>query len=66
MQKENTMTVGQWCGRWFMTTTGCIRFFAKFVVKSVSMQQKFDVKGVDRLRKFVVFFAIRWYTIFAV
>ena len=21
MQKENTMTVGQWCGRWFMTTT---------------------------------------------
>ena len=21
MQKENTLTVGQWCGRWFMTTT---------------------------------------------
>ena len=36
-------------------SAGCIRFFAKFVVKSVRIQQKFAVKGVIRLRKFVAF-----------
>ena len=41
--------------------------FSKLVVKSVRAQQKFAVKSVALLRKFVAFFfAIRWYTIFAV
>ena len=40
--------------------------FSKFVVKSVYAHQKFAVKNVDQIPKFIAFFAIRWYTIFAV
>lgn len=40
--------------------------FSEFVVKSVRAHQKFAVKNVDPILKFVVFFVIRWYTIFAV
>lgn len=40
--------------------------FSEFVVKSVCAQQKFSVKNVASIPKFVAFFAIRWYTIFAV
>ena len=40
--------------------------FSEFVVKSVYAHQKFAVKNVDSIPKFIAFFAIRWYTIFAV
>lgn len=40
--------------------------FSEFVVKSVCSHQKFTVKNVILSPKFVAFFAIRWYTIFAV
>lgn len=40
--------------------------FSEFIVKSVRAHQKFAVKNVDPILKFVAFFAIRWYTIFAV
>ena len=40
--------------------------FSEFVVKSVYAHQKFAVKNVDQIPKFIAFFAIRWYTIFAV
>ena len=40
--------------------------FSEFVVKSVCAQQKFSVKNVASTPKFVAFFVIRWYTIFAV
>ena len=40
--------------------------FSEFVVKSVYAHQKFAVKNVDSIQKFIAFFAIRWYTIFAV
>ena len=40
--------------------------FSEFIVKSVYAHQKLTVKNVDRIPKFVAFFAIRWYTIFAV
>lgn len=40
--------------------------FSEFVVKSVYAHQKFTVKNVDQIPKFIAFFAIRWYTIFAV
>ena len=40
--------------------------FSKFVVKSAYSHQKFTVKNVDPILKFIAFFVIRWYTIFAV
>ena len=40
--------------------------FSEFVVKSANSHQKFTVKNVDPILKFIAFFAIRWYTIFAV
>ena len=40
--------------------------FSEFVAKNVYAHQKFAVKNVDPITKFVAFFAIRWYTIFAV
>ena len=40
--------------------------FSEFVVKSVYAHQKFAVNNVDPIPKFIAFFAIRWYTIFAV
>ena len=40
--------------------------FSEFIVKSVRAHQKFAVKNVDQITKFIAFFAIRWYTIFAV
>ena len=40
--------------------------FSEFVVKSVCIHQKFTVKNVDPITKFIAFFAIRRYTIFAV
>jgi hypothetical protein len=40
--------------------------FSEFIVKSACAHQKFAVKNVDSIPKFIVFFAIRWYTIFAV
>ena len=40
--------------------------FSEFVVKSAYSHQKFAVKNVVLMPKFVAFFAIRWYTIFAV
>lgn len=40
--------------------------FSEFIVKSVCAHQKFAVKNVDSIPKFIAFFAIRWYTIFAV
>ena len=40
--------------------------FSESVVKSVYAHQKFTVKNVDPTPKFIAFFAIRWYTIFAV
>lgn len=40
--------------------------FSESVVKSVCAYQKFDVKNVVSSPKFIAFFAIRWYTIFAV
>ena len=39
---------------------------SKFAVKSVRVWRKFVVKNVVWMRKFIAFFAIRWYTIFAV
>ena len=38
----------------------------KAVAKSVRVQQKFTAKNVVSSPKFVAFFVIRWYTIFAV
>ena len=50
-----------------LTHLSCIlNAFSEFVVKSVYAHQKFAVKNVDSILKFIVFFAIRWYTIFAV
>lgn len=43
-----------------------LNVFSEFVVKSVYAHQKFAVKNVDKIPKFIAFFAIRWYTIFAV
>ena len=40
--------------------------FSEFVVKSAYSHQKLAVKNVDPILKFIAFFAIRWYTIFAV
>ena len=40
--------------------------FSEFVVKSIRAQQKFTAKNVVSSTKFVAFFVIRWYTIFAV
>ena len=40
--------------------------FSEFIVKSACSHQKFAVKNVDPIPKFIAFFAIRWYTIFAV
>lgn len=40
--------------------------FSESVVKSVCAYQKFAVKNVVSSPKFIAFFAIRWYTIFAV
>ena len=40
--------------------------FSEFIVKSVCAHQKFAAKNVDSTPKFVAFFVIRWYTIFAV
>ena len=40
--------------------------FSEFIVKSVCAHQKFAVKNVDSILKFIAFFAIRWYSIFAV
>ena len=40
--------------------------FSEFIVKSVYTYQKFNVKNVDKIPKSIAFFAIRWYTIFAV
>ena len=40
--------------------------FSEFVVKSAYSHQKFTVKNVILSPKFIAFFAIRWYTIFAV
>lgn len=40
--------------------------FSEFVVKSVYAHQKFAVKNVVSSTKFIAFFAIRWYSIFAV
>ena len=40
--------------------------FSESVVKSVCAYQKFAVKNVDSIPKFIAFFVIRWYTIFAV
>lgn len=40
--------------------------FSEFVVKSAYVHQKFAVKNVDTFLKFIAFFVIRWYTIFAV
>lgn len=40
--------------------------FSEFVVKSAYSHQTFAVKNVVLMPKFVAFFAIRWYTIFAV
>ena len=40
--------------------------FSESVVKIVCAYQKFAVKNVVSSPKFVAFFAIRWYTIFAV
>ena len=42
------------------------RIFSEFVVKSACSRQKFAVKNVDSIPKFIAFFVIRWYTIFAV
>ena len=50
-----------------LTHLSCIlNAFFKFIVKSACVHQKFTVKNVVSSTKFVVFFAIRWYTIFAV
>ena len=38
----------------------------EFIVKSACSHQKFAVKNVVSSPKFVAFFAVRWYTIFAV
>ena len=40
--------------------------FSESVVKIVCAYQKFTVKNVDQIPKFIAFFEIRWYTIFAV
>ena len=40
--------------------------FSEFIVKSACSHQKFAVKNVDSIPKFIAFFVIRWYTIFAV
>ena len=43
-----------------------LNVFSEFIVKSACSHQKFAVKNVDSIPKFIAFFAIRWYTIFAV
>ena len=40
--------------------------FSAFVVKNAYSHQKFAVKNVVSSPKFIAFFVIRWYTIFAV
>ena len=43
-----------------------LNVFSEFIVKSACSHQKFAVKNVDLIPKFIAFFVIRWYTIFAV
>ena len=50
----------------FLDYYNIMNAFSDFVVKSVYAHQKFAVKNVDKIPKFIAFFAIRWYTIFAV
>ncbi len=50
MQKENTMTVGQWCGRWFMTTT-LYSFFCKVRCKKCALTAKVRCKRCRSIMK---------------
>ena len=50
----------------FLDYYNIMNAFSESVVKSVYVHQKFAVKNVDQIPKFIAFFAIRWYTIFAV
>ena len=50
----------------FLDYYNIMNAFSEFVVKSVCAYQKFTVKNVVSSLKFIAFFAIRWYTIFAV
>ena len=50
----------------FLDYYNIMNVFSEFIVKSACLHQKFAVKNVDKIPKFIAFFAIRWYTIFAV